>query len=113
MSGERRQDARDRSFARILVRVEGRAGYVADVSENGFRAIFAGDFSPALDSPLRVEISFEELGLGIFPLPALARWSKAVEGGAEAGFELAPEAREGPEAGLFERLRSYYDKSLR
>lgn len=113
MSGERREGGRDRSFARILVSVEGRAGYVADVSGGGFRAIFAGGFSPPLGLPLRVEISFEELGLGIFPLTALARWCKPVEGGAEAGFELAPGAREGPEAGLFERLRSYYDKSLR
>ncbi len=103
---ERRAASRDRSFARVLVSVEGVVGFIADVSERGFRGIFPERFELASGRLLSVEISFEEIGIDIFTLDACVRWVLPVEGGVEAGFELA--SLPVTERSAFNRIREYY-----
>lgn len=104
---DRRVLPRERSFARILITLNGKAGYIADISPGGYRGLFP---EPLLLEPGRVyevEASFEELGLAAFSLPSVLRWTRGSEGAFEAGFELGAEVgRAGMEA--FGRIRAYY-----
>lgn len=91
MSAERRSQRRHRSFARVLIVVEGRAGYVADMSVSGFRGLFLDGPTFVPGSTLRLKMAFEELGIVPFDLEVLVRWSAYDLGAVEAGFELADE----------------------
>jgi hypothetical protein len=110
MKSERRVDRRNRSFARILISVEGRFGYIADVSEGGFKGLFPEPFGLEIGSILPICVSFEEMGLGFFSLKASVRWLRLAGGALEVGFELF----HADDAALssFERIRDYYSRSI-
>lgn len=108
MSDNRRFANRERSFARILVSVEGRLGYIADVSEGGFKALFTEAFSLDLGRPFTVTISFEEIGLSFFELKALSRWCRISGGCLEVGFELTGDQADSGAIAGFEKIRGYY-----
>lgn len=108
MSDERRDSSRDRSFARIFVSVEGRVGYVADVSDSGFKGLFVEPFEPELGRDLLVGVSFAELGLSAFVIEATARWSRISQGAMEVGFEIRSTSPSSEEAGKFAIIRDYY-----
>ncbi len=108
MSDNRRFASRERSFARILVSVEGKLGYIADVSEGGFKALFTEAFSLDLGRTFTVSVSFDEIGLPLFEVSALSRWCRISGGCLEVGFELA-RGSAGPEAlASFGKIRAYY-----
>lgn len=109
MKSERRIERRSRSFARILISVEGRFGYIADVSEGGFKGLFPEPFALEIGSLLPISVSFEEMGLGSFGLKASVRWLRLVGGALEVGFELSHADDEALSS--FERIRDYYSRS--
>ena len=111
MSRERRDSSRDRSFARILVSVEGRVGYVADVSDSGFKGLFPGPFDIELGRSFAVGISFAELGLSAFEIEATARWSRLSGGAQEIGFELRGVGSSLSDEGKFAVIREYYSSA--
>ncbi len=108
MSDERRETGRDRSFARILIRVEGRVGYIADVSDFGFKGLFPEPFLEPLGSRLVVGVSFEELGLAAFELSTVLRWSRLAQGAGEVGFELVQGSSSEDDLVKFRKIRDYY-----
>jgi len=112
MNGERREGMRAKSFARILITIEDSAGYVADVSPNGFRGLFPNFFDIEKNMLLEINVSFEELGVGPFSVFAKARWTKFSDGAFEVGFELMPACGRA-ELLLFERIRYYYSQPFR
>lgn len=107
MSQERRSAKRDRSFAHVLLRCQGRLGYVADLSEGGFRGLFPEVFELPERSEAEVEMTFAELNLGPFRLQTLIRWSRVIEGSLEAGFQVLG-ALDSRALDFFERIRVYY-----
>lgn len=111
MSNDRRDSSRDRSFARILVSVKGRVGYVADVSDNGFKGLFPEPFDIELGRTIAVGISFAELGLSAFELVATARWSRLSGGAQEVGFELRDAGSPLSDEGKFAIIRDYYSNA--
>ena len=108
MMQERRDSSRDRSFARILIRVEGRVGYVADVSDNGFKGLFPEPFAIEPGKTFSVGVSFAELGLSAFELEATARWVRLSGGAQEVGFEIRDVAEAIFDADKFAAIRDYY-----
>ena len=110
MKTERRVDRRCRSFARILISVEGRFGYIADVSEGGFKGLFPEPFGLEIGSLLPIGVSFEELGVDFFSLKAAVRWVHLAAGALEVGFELLPADEDALSS--FERIRDYYSRSI-
>ena len=108
MTRERRDSSRDRSFARILISVEGRVGYVADVSDNGFKGLFPEPFGIEPGKTFSVGVSFAELGLSAFELEATVRWVRLSEGAQEVGFELREMTTAAGGEGEFAILRDYY-----
>jgi hypothetical protein len=108
MTGERRDSSRDRSFARILISVAGRVGYVADVSDNGFKGLFPEPFAIEPGKTFTVGVSFAELGLAAFELEATARWVRLSGGAQVVGFEIRDMAAAFCDAGKFAVIRDYY-----
>jgi hypothetical protein len=108
MKAERRIDTRNRSFARILLVVAGRVGYVADVSEHGFKGLFPDPFEAVLGGVFSVTVSFEELGLPVFEIQAVVRWTKLSSGSLEVGFNLVEGSSTVEDIDKFEQIRKYY-----
>jgi hypothetical protein len=108
---ERRDSSRDRSFARILIRLEGRVGYVADVSDNGFKGLFPEPFAIEPGKTFSVGVSFAELGLSAFELEATVRWVRLSAGAQEVGFELGEMAEAARDESKFAIIRDYYSNS--
>lgn len=108
MIGDRRGGNRDHSFARILITVEGRVGYIADVSDNGFKGLFPEPFRAETGSCFNVCVSFEELGLSSFVIRAVLRWSKLSHGALEVGFELGDGSVDETDKWQFSKIRDYY-----
>jgi hypothetical protein len=112
MGAERRACRRSRSFAQVLIVLEGRMGYVADMSERGFRGLFLDGQALIPGSIRELEMAFSEIEIAPFPLEVLVRWSRIEEGSVEAGLELTDRVSE---AGLvdFEAIGVYYSESDR
>lgn len=108
MIGDRRDRQRDHSFARILVIIEGRLGYIADVSDNGFKGLFPEPFEAEIGKSCNVYVSFEELGLSTFEIRATIRWSRISSGALEVGFELGESEKSEKDAWKFLKIRDYY-----
>jgi hypothetical protein len=108
MKPERRDSLRDHSFARILINVEGRVGYVADVSDRGFKGLFPEPFPLELGRNFTIGVSFEELGLAAFEIEATARWTRLASGSQEVGFELQAWELPQADAEKFNKIREYY-----
>jgi hypothetical protein len=108
MSSDRRGFGRDHSFARIMINVEGRVGYVADVSDKGFKGLFPEPFNLDLGRAFVVGVSFEELGLKAFDIRAVARWMRLESGSQEVGFELLGLEMDEEERKKFNKIRIYY-----
>jgi len=108
MMQERRDSSRDRSFARILISVKGRVGYVADVSDNGFKGLFPEPFAMEPGKTFSVGVSFSELGLSAFNLEATVRWVRLSGGAQEVGFELREMEAAVYDEGKFAIIRDYY-----
>jgi hypothetical protein len=104
---DRRIQDRRRSFARVLISVEGRVGYVADISEGGIRGLFAEPFATVPGQDYRLEVSFEELGIDSFSLEVAVRWWRIEEGALLVGFELLDSCPRN-DAVNYELLRKYY-----
>jgi len=111
MTSDRRDSSRDRSFARILISVEGRVGYVADVSDSGFKGLFPEPFSIEPGRTFSVGVSFAELGLSVFVIEATARWVRLSGGAQEVGFELREMAAAACDEAKFAIIRDYYSNS--
>lgn len=111
MTRERRDSSRDRSFARILISVAGRVGYVADVSDNGFKGLFPEPFVIEPGKTFVLGVSFSELGLSAFELEATVRWVRLSGGAQEVGFELRNMAMALCDESKFAIIRDYYSNS--
>lgn len=110
MPDNRRIGNRDRSFARILVRLDGRLGYIADVSDGGFKALFTEAFSIDLGKTFKVSVSFEEIGLSVFEVNVLSRWCRIEGACLEVGFEVVRQGAGTEALADFEKIRAYYAK---
>jgi hypothetical protein len=111
MIGDRRGGNRDHSFARILINIEGKVGYIADVSDQGFKGLFPDPFRPKQGNSYDVCVSFEELGLSTFVIHAVLRWSRLSCGALEVGFELGDGAVREEDSQQFSKIREYYSLS--
>ena len=111
MTSDRRDSSRDRRFARILISVEGRVGYVADISDNGFKGLFPEPFAMEPGRTFTVGVSFAELGLSAFELEATARWVRLSGGAQEVGFEIRDMTAAIFDADKFAIIRDYYSNS--
>ena len=107
MGKERRVHVRRRSFARVLIEIEGRLGYVADMGPSGFRGLFLDGSTLLPGSRLRIMMAFDELGIAPFELEVLVRWSAYDVGAVEAGFELPFDLSAGARKG-FDIIGRYY-----
>jgi hypothetical protein len=112
MGAERRSVKRSRSFARVLLVLEGRMGYVADMGGHGFRGLFLDGQALVPGSVRELEMAFSEIEIAPFPIEVLVRWSRIEDGAVEAGFELTDRVSE---AGLvdFDAIGVYYSESDR
>jgi hypothetical protein len=111
LSPERRNYERDHSFARILIEIEGKVGYVADVSDFGFKGLFPEPFGGRVGREYLVGIAFDELGLAAFNIRAILRWDRVTQGAGEVGFELVEKETGLGELENFKTIREYYAKA--
>ena len=107
MDQERREHTRNLSFARVLIVIDGRVGYVADMSSGGFRGLFLDGSTFIPGTRLRLKMAFSEKGIDPFDLEVLVRWSDFDVGAVEAGFELCAEPTASAQRD-FDAIGAYY-----
>jgi hypothetical protein len=110
MGRERREHNRSLSFARVLILIDGRVGYVADMSPGGFRGLFLDGSTFIPGSRLKLKMAFSEKDIDPFDLEVLVRWSDFDVGAVEAGFELCAEPS-GEAQRDFDAIEAYYTEN--
>ncbi len=109
-SMQRRTGARDQCFAKIILKNTKTIGYLADISETGFKVRIMERLDREASENETVGIQFDECSIGYFQLNAKRCWRRDEEKSTLLGFEIETfETVEGKAS--YESIRKQYGES--
>lgn len=89
---DKRRQSRDPSFARVILEHSGCIGYVADVSDDGFRVRSVEGWSGEVTASDSAGISFAEESIAFFRLPVTVCWYRQEASSIVLGCRIEPGA---------------------